>query len=204
MARMLALRAAHASIAAGQGLAFAVRAAEQARFEAALQAVRDQARAFETDSSEARAESLAEALENLAYASRVLVPPDPDKRPDVCQPRPVCPHRGGDKRHNECADREPPNALTGCDVRVSGKNFDALTAESALWEVKTAAWSYYGRSLKRMVLAAYVIEAGLEHAIAKACGYPFVFAVADDALFDWLREELANIEVRHVPRCRRR
>lgn len=200
--------AAWAAIASAEALARTVRAAERERVMAAINEARRLAGRFERDPSDRHGEDLAGALEALVLASKVrregLTPPDPDKRPDICQPTPVCPHRGGDRQHDRCADDEPPNAIPGCDVKVGGKSFDAITHDDALWEVKTAAYSHYRRSLKRLVFAAYVTEAGLEQAIAKACRFSFVFAVADDELYARMRDTLTGITIRHVPRCRRR
>jgi hypothetical protein len=85
-----------------------------------------------------------------------------------CTPQPVCPHKGGNERHNRCADRsgnvawdgqlltndqlpstnDPPagSAGLGCDVALGKRDYDAMSWDwrlqhRRLWEVKTNDWS---------------------------------------------------------------
>ncbi|MEM9490886.1 MAG: DUF6310 domain-containing protein [Myxococcota bacterium] len=156
--------------------------------------------------------SLDELSRQLAFGRRVIPEPpppddpdDPQRRRRRCVPTPVCPHRGGDTHHDACADREPPNAYPGCDVRLNGKLFDALgKTDGAMWEVKTDAWSSYSPFLQRLTLSAHLAAAPFEKKLALQCGYQFVFAVADERLFSILDERFQGVvTTRHVPHCAR-
>ncbi|WP_239576648.1 DUF6310 domain-containing protein [Archangium primigenium] len=110
-------------------------------------------------------------------------PPDApvgEHQPD-CRPVKVA-HRGGHPLHNQCADNVPHNGFSGGDVRVNGKNFDALqVASRTLWEVKTTNIEAYNPYVQRAELEKQVEEAQRERDLAAACGYDFVMGVRTQA-----------------------
>jgi hypothetical protein len=90
-------------------------------------------------------------------------------------------HRGGDKAHNDCADRYPPNRYPGMDAVVDGKAFDALQAGvRVLWEIKTDEFGTYTEFLKKQVVADQLEEFEEESRIALACGYEFTVGVSTE------------------------
>jgi hypothetical protein len=99
----------------------------------------------------------------------------------------------------------PPNVFPGCDALVNGKHFDALDPRGALWEIKTDNWTNYTPFLKQQTVQNHLAEAEREARIASDCGYPFIFAVADENLYQELRNRVRSptIRLRHVPQCRR-
>ncbi|WP_368668967.1 DUF6310 domain-containing protein [Corallococcus sp. CA053C] len=97
-----------------------------------------------------------------------------------CEPIPVK-HRGGDKAHDRCADRVPPNRYPGKDVRVGGKHFDALQiGVRVLWEIKTDQFDTYSDFLQKQVVADQLEEMREERDIAVSCGYGFVVGVSTE------------------------
>ncbi len=127
------------------------------------------------------------------------------KKESACVPKFV-PHRGGNVRHNTCADRIPPNVRPGYDAKVRGVAFDALNPARTLWEIKTNNYSRYPPpkkkfNLKDIVLAAIVAQAGVEFAIATSCGYGFVLAVTDAELYTRLQKDLFGISVQLITGC---
>ncbi|MCY1078180.1 DUF6310 domain-containing protein [Archangium lansingense] len=113
-------------------------------------------------------------------------PPEPpetserDRRPE-CMPVPV-PHRGGNNDHNKCADRIPYNSFSGWDVRVNGKDFDALQlAVRTLWEVKTDDFDIHSPRSQAFFAKVKLPEIRREARLAKECGYNFVVGVKSAA-----------------------
>jgi hypothetical protein len=106
----------------------------------------------------------------------------PQQGQPQCTPAPVCPHLGGDARHNLCADNAPPNRFPGCDVLVNGKRFDALQrGANILWEIKTDNYSAYSAFLRQQVIRNQIPELQREETLAMACGFTFVVGVVDAA-----------------------
>ncbi|WP_434385005.1 DUF6310 domain-containing protein [Melittangium boletus] len=115
-------------------------------------------------------------------------------RPE-CTPRRVR-HRGGNALHNLCADRIPNNTFSGGDVRVNGKNFDALQgAIRTLWEVKTNDIATYNAFVRRSELAKQVEEAKNERALAMACGFRFSIGVRSEVHQKLLEELLPGFDI---------
>jgi hypothetical protein len=99
-----------------------------------------------------------------------------------CEPLPAKRHLGGNKLHDECADRIPNNSFTGRDVSVNGKNFDALQLTTrTLWEVKTHNLETYNPYVLRIELEKQVEEMRRERALAMACGFHFRVGVRNEA-----------------------
>jgi hypothetical protein len=118
----------------------------------------------------------------VGVAAATQPQPQPQQRTQQCTPVPVCPHLGGDPRHNNCADVAPPNRFPGCDVLVNGKRFDALqVGPDVLWEVKTDNYSTFSPFLQRQVIINQVPELQRERAIAVACQFSFMIGVTDAA-----------------------
>jgi hypothetical protein len=117
-----------------------------------------------------------------------------DRRPE-CKPQRV-PHRGGNRLHNECADRIPNNTFSGWDALVNGKNFDALQMRTrTLWEVKTNDIETYNPFVLRTELEKQVAEALHERDLAAACGYDFVIGVRTEAHKSALLERDSSLDV---------
>lgn len=113
------------------------------------------------------------------------VPPVFPKPPkDDCIPTPLGYHRGGDQRHDELADRVPPNMIPGTDWTLKGKAFDSWTGspKKEIWEVKTAVYSTYNTFVKSMELNKIIADVVLEKPIADACGLHYVLGVTDSLL----------------------
>jgi hypothetical protein len=106
-----------------------------------------------------------------------------------CEPKPRCPHRGGNAYHDQCADNAPPNEHPGCDVDVEGKGFDAKAGQT-LWEVKTGRYSAYPEFLQQVVLTKHLTEFQLEKEKAQACGFDYTFATTDEELAGAMRSHL--------------
>ena len=130
--------------------------------------------------------------EGLFDASAALTsegqPKPKDEPEDTCKPVPVQP-RGGNKRHNECADKVPNNMWPGFSVKVNGKEFDALQKgkhKGVLWEIKTDNFSdYAGKSefMRKIVLERMLAEFERERALAMACKFEFIVGVTDPGLW---------------------
>jgi hypothetical protein len=97
------------------------------------------------------------------------------------------------------------NVYPTCDAMVNGKRFDALTGRT-LFELKTDNWGTYKDELKGWTLKAHASTAIKENNLAKACGFEFVFVVADPELHQALskRPDMKQITVRYEPRCSRK
>ncbi|SDD41506.1 DUF6310 domain-containing protein [Myxococcus virescens] len=111
------------------------------------------------------------------------MPPGPvgRTRRASCEPVPV-PHLGGDDRHNECADRFPPNRYPGMDVLVGGVRFDALqVGVRVLWEIKTHRFDTYNDFIQEQEMEKELNQIDNERSAAAACGYGFVVGVSTDA-----------------------
>jgi hypothetical protein len=92
------------------------------------------------------------------------------------------PHLGGDPLHNRCADKVPQNGVSGFDVLVNGKRFDALqSAARVLWEVKTDNFDTYTPALRKIVIAKQMPELKREKELAEACGFEFRVGVRSAA-----------------------
>ena len=103
-------------------------------------------------------------------------------------------HLGGNKLHDQCADRIPNNSFPGGDVFVNGKNFDALQlATRMLWEVKTDNFDTYTLDLRRIVLDDQVPKLQHERALALACGFDFHVGVRSEAHKEALEEEAPDL-----------
>ena len=101
----------------------------------------------------------------------------------TCTAQPLGYHRGGNTRHNYCADVVPPNRTPGSDWLLSGKAFDSLSQDQPiLWEVKTGKWSYYPGTLQKIVLTNFLLEFQQEKENATSCNYAFTFGVTDAGL----------------------
>ncbi len=116
-------------------------------------------------------------------------------------------HRGGDKAHDDCADRYPPNRWPGKDAVVGGKAFDALqVGVRVLWEIKTDEFGRYNEFVKKQEIADELVEFEEESRIARACGYDFVVGVSTEehkaALMPALEEAGLQIKV-VVTGCKR-
>ncbi|NVJ08836.1 hypothetical protein HUW63_26830 [Myxococcus sp. AM001] len=125
------------------------------------------------------------------------VPPGPVDRPRraSCEPVPV-PHRGGDDRHNECADRFPPNRYPGMDVLVGGVHFDALQVGArVLWEIKTHRFDKYSDFIQEQEVEKELNQLGNERRAAAECGYGFVVGVSTDAHKEALEAQDPTLDV---------
>ena len=99
-----------------------------------------------------------------------------------CEPVPAKRHLGGNKLHDQCADRIPNNSFPGRDVFVNGKNFDALQlATRTLWEVKTDNFDTYPPDLREIVIESQVEKLRHERALSLACGFDFRVGVRSPA-----------------------
>jgi len=112
-------------------------------------------------------------------------PPEPPETSERerrrCEPIPV-PHRGGNHDHNKCADRIPYNSVSGWDVLVDGKQFDALQlATRTLWEVKTDDFDLHSPRSQAFFAKVKLPEIRREARLAKACGYNFAVGVKSAA-----------------------
>ncbi|WP_233604861.1 DUF6310 domain-containing protein [Corallococcus sp. AB030] len=130
-------------------------------------------------------------------------PPEPReraRRPE-CTPQRI-PPKGGNRLHNQCADRIPDNAFRGANVLVNGKAFDALQlATRKLWEVKTTAIETYTPYIQDRELEKQVQEGLREQALAAACGYTFVIGVRTEAHQKMLEEAAPTLTVVLMPWC---
>ncbi|MGE6757157.1 DUF6310 domain-containing protein [Corallococcus interemptor] len=130
-------------------------------------------------------------------------PPEPReraRRPE-CTPQRI-PPKGGNRLHNQCADRIPGNAFRGANVLVNGKAFDALQpATRTLWEVKTTAIETYNPYVQDRELEKQVKDGLHEQALATACGYTFVIGVRTGAHQKMLEEAAPTLTVALMPWC---
>ncbi|RYZ35918.1 MAG: hypothetical protein EOO71_33730 [Myxococcaceae bacterium] len=125
---------------------------------------------------------------------RPPVPVTPNNDPK-CIPERV-PHLGGDDLHNMCADRVPQNGMSGFDVLVNGKRFDALQSVARiLWEIKTDNFDTYTPALRKIVIEKQVIELRRESELAMACGYGFHVGVRSSTHLAALREAADDLTV---------
>ncbi|HKE94121.1 MAG TPA: DUF6310 domain-containing protein, partial [Povalibacter sp.] len=148
--------------------------------------------------------------------------PNPDEKDCECEQNPEspqcrectfvanCPHKGGDEIHNTCADFYTQPQYFGCDVKVTTpegleKNFDAMSPDGSLWEVKTRYLGGQNRSpfLAEMELNENYKDALYDSAIAKRCGRPYVFSVGDQPHYDALAGSPARplIDILHKNQC---
>ena len=112
-----------------------------------------------------------------------------------CIPEAV-PHLGGDALHNQCADRVPQNGMSGFDVLVNGKRFDAMQpAARVLWEIKTDNFDTYTPALRKIVIDKQVVELRREREIARECGYGFRVGVRSSKHLAALREAERDLDV---------
>ncbi|GHG98620.1 DUF6310 domain-containing protein [Comamonas sp. JC664] len=119
-----------------------------------------------------------------------------------CEPVPV-PHRGGDDKHNECADTFPPNRYPGNDVLVNGKRFDALQVGArVLWEIKLYQFETYSDFLRVRVVEDQVLEFQEDRDVAAACGYGFAVGVSSAAHQEALLEQDPSLRI-VVTGCKR-
>ena len=117
-----------------------------------------------------------------------------ENRPE-CLPE-IVPHRGGDPLHNLCADRVPNNGVSGFDVRVNRKNYDAVQfLARVLWEVKTDNFEKYSDELRDIVLKKQIPELRRERDLAKACGFGFRVGVRSAAHKDALRKQAPDLDI---------
>jgi transglutaminase-like putative cysteine protease len=105
------------------------------------------------------------------------------QRSPCCTVLPV-PHAGGDPIHDACADAIGPNDNPGMDAEVDGRNFDAVTGDATLWEVKTHNLANCtSKFCQSVLLPAWVSQARTQlaayHVIAQKCGYLLSFGVGD-------------------------
>lgn len=127
------------------------------------------------------------AIGVAAATAAARQPEKPD--PEDCIPKPMR-HRGGNDRHNRCADMVPGNAFPGSDVVVNKKWFDALQhKEKVLWEIKTDNYSSYSDFLLRQVIKKQLPDLWLERNLAKVCGFDFVVGVTDAKHLKALRDQ---------------
>ncbi|MDQ3111507.1 MAG: DUF6310 domain-containing protein [Bacteroidota bacterium] len=112
------------------------------------------------------------------------LPPVALQEQDDCTPVPLGYHRGGNWKHDELADRVPPNLIIGTDWNVKTKSFDAWTGKpkKEIWEIKTAEYSTYTKFVKGMELNKIVADILIEKPIADACGLHYVLGVTDATL----------------------
>jgi hypothetical protein len=81
-----------------------------------------------------------------------------------------------------CADVLPPNDrnFNGCDVKVNGDNFDAISDGQVLWEIKTNNLQNYSNEfVLMMMLIDERLTLGAERESAHACGYAFALGAGD-------------------------
>lgn len=128
------------------------------------------------------------------------VPGSPRKERPECVPVPT-PHRGGDPRHDRCADLVPPNEFPGHDVLVGGKHFDAKTrGKKILWEIKaeeTSTWRM-PEWLKDDVIRDEAEKIEREQQIAESCGYLFIVGVVDAEHKDAIEKRAPRVDIRKV------
>jgi uncharacterized protein DUF6310 len=99
--------------------------------------------------------------------------------------KPVCPHLGGDPVHDACADFLPPDEIPGCDAKVDGIHFDAVSGGGeVLWEIKTNNLANSNAFVQMMILYALRVELEEEQTSAHACGYSFAFGAGDFGLIE--------------------
>lgn len=99
-----------------------------------------------------------------------------------CNVYPLGYHRGFDDIHNTCADFF--NIHPGSDIEVEHpnlgrKSFDALDSNNNLWEIKTELYSTYAPFIKQRTLDQCLNDIRVESPLALACGYGYIFGVAD-------------------------
>ncbi|RKG94062.1 DUF6310 domain-containing protein [Corallococcus terminator] len=132
--------------------------------------------------------------QGVGSTRRPPIPVTPNGDPK-CIPERV-PHLGGDDLHNQCADRVPQNGMSGFDVLVNGKRFDAVQSVARiLWEIKTDNFEAYTPALRRIVIEKQVIELRRERDLAKACGYGFLVGVRSSTHLTALREAADDLTV---------
>jgi len=124
-------------------------------------------------------------------------------QPQVCCIPKQVPHLGGNLVHDRCADLVPPNVYPGYDVKVDGKNFDALSDDKTLWEAKTDNFDncrtpFCQYVLLPMRMASYRRQLAKYQESAHYCNYSFALAAGDprlvaamDGLYD--RVELSEL-----------
>ncbi|QSQ23977.1 transglutaminase domain-containing protein [Pyxidicoccus parkwayensis] len=105
------------------------------------------------------------------------------QRTPCCTVKPV-PHLGGDPFHNLCADLIGPNDNPGMDANVDGRNFDAVTDNAVLWEVKTYNLANCTTSFcLTVLLPRWVAETNAQlqadKVLANECGYMMAFGAGD-------------------------
>ncbi|MCY1020835.1 DUF6310 domain-containing protein [Pyxidicoccus sp. MSG2] len=104
-------------------------------------------------------------------------------RNPCCTVKPV-PHLGGDPVHDLCADLIGPNDHPGMDAHVDGRNFDAVTDNAVLWEVKTYNLANCTTSFcQTVLLPRWVAETNAQLQadlqLAHRCGYMMAFGAGD-------------------------
>ncbi|WP_342742431.1 DUF6310 domain-containing protein [Stigmatella aurantiaca] len=132
------------------------------------------------------------------------VPPVPVNRTGraSCEPVPV-PHAGKDARHNDCADKFPPNRYPGMDVLVGGVRFDALQVGlRKLWEIKTHQFDLYNDYVQDREIEKEIEQLDKERKAATACGYDFAIGVSTPAHKDALLQADQSLNV-VVTGCKR-
>jgi hypothetical protein len=110
-----------------------------------------------------------------------------------CTVNPICPHAGGDLIHDVCADALPPNEIPGCDAKVDGLRFDAVSGgREVLWEIKSNNLANSNAFVQMMMLIGMRVELAEEQKTAHACGYSFALGAGDFGLitgvfpnYDW-------------------
>jgi hypothetical protein len=111
-----------------------------------------------------------------------------------CVPYPV-PHQGGNALHDRCADAVPLNGLSGADVMLDGKRFDAVQfGTRTLWEVKTDNFDSYRDFLKEIVVKNQVPELRRERDLARACGFDFRIGVRSTLHKEALKKAAPELE----------
>lgn len=112
-----------------------------------------------------------------------------------CQVYPLGYHRGGNPRHDNCADVVPPNYYPGSDIEVSHtslgrKSFDAVDPVNHLWEVKTEDYSSYPPFLKDVTIQSALLDIAQELPLSIACGYGYTFGVTDPQFYSDLLAQI--------------
>jgi hypothetical protein len=119
-----------------------------------------------------------------------------------CVPKPV-PHLGGNVVHDTCADVVPPNVHPGFDLRVDGKNFDALSDDKTLWEAKTDNFDncktvFCQGILLPMRMAKYRKQLTKYRDSAHYCGFQFGLAAGDTRLVALMSDLVDTVELSPV------
>jgi hypothetical protein len=103
--------------------------------------------------------------------------------------------------------RKPPGtAGQGCDIKVGGLNYDALSWNSkmedqTLWEVRTNDWSKSNDFVRQCVIDDMIKTFKEDCEIAVACGYKYVLGIADFTYHSKVNDHFAKAGWPHSDMC---